>query len=373
MHFRWMDLLGLSHPFEHQHQCAAHSGHVDRLESRIQNQNRGLHQRRASKPWQRIALLEFYSGRGTASRDRDDWPGPQYVFVAMVHCFLKSMSFFPSHEAGRLLGLLNHLIRCWALRRGLSRFRVRWRERPPSCDHSRYGQSNYALRARVFQGSRAGIEGGACRTYVIYQQDAEVVNLRAAAHFVSATDRLPALAPGKQEPWRSRFRPHEQVSAQRESQSSGERPGDQFCLIVAAFTPARRVQRNGHYHVSREDFRLGAYFFFQSSREPMAESRQFLVFQETDRSGHLVAVISIAASAIESIDPSPAGEAQWRCGLGRNFRNERPATKCATWAAQRRERGEALLANRQKARRSEDVTADAARRGENHRDKRVHY
>ncbi len=46
VHFLVVMLLGLRHTLQHQHQCATHSRHIDRLERGIQHQHRLLHHRR---------------------------------------------------------------------------------------------------------------------------------------------------------------------------------------------------------------------------------------------------------------------------------------------------------------------------------------
>jgi hypothetical protein len=58
----------------------------------------------------------------------------------------------------------------------------------------RHRKSQYRGGASFLQGTRTGIERRASRQYIIYQQDAEVVNLQALARGVGATYGLPVFA-----------------------------------------------------------------------------------------------------------------------------------------------------------------------------------
>ncbi len=58
----------------------------------------------------------------------------------------------------------------------------------------RHRKSEHRGGASFLQGARTGIERRASRQYIIYQQDAEVVNLQAFAGRVGATDGFPMLA-----------------------------------------------------------------------------------------------------------------------------------------------------------------------------------
>ena len=66
--------------------------------------------------------------------------------------------------------------------------------------------------ASFLQRAGAGIERGTSRQYIIYQQDAQVVNLQAFARRVGATYRLPMLAAREHQLRRTRLRAHQRSS-----------------------------------------------------------------------------------------------------------------------------------------------------------------
>src|ERR1700734_2194519 len=63
----------------------------------------------------------------------------------------------------------------------------------PCGPHPRYRKTQYRGSARFLERPRTRIERGTIRQYIIYQQNAEVVNLQALAGGVGATCRFPTI------------------------------------------------------------------------------------------------------------------------------------------------------------------------------------
>src|SRR6185437_1297775 len=237
-------------------------------------------------------------------------------------------------------------------------------------EHPRDGNSHHAFRARLLQSPRARVKSRASRKYIIYQQDAEVVNSRAFSNFVSATHCLPALASGEQQSRRTRFRPYQQVRTEGQFQFSGQRTRDQFCLIVSALALPRGMERNGNRDIRREQFRLDANFFLQPGGEPAAQPRQFLVFQHPDCTRHLVVVFAVASRAVKTVSVAPARETQGHGCVCRNFRQKRASACGAAGSLEWRKRGETAVANGEQAGVRQHAVTNYAWRREQHRRKR---
>lgn len=87
---------------------------------------------------------------------------------------------------------------------------------------------------------------------MIYQQDAEVVNLRVFSNFVSATHRLPTFATREQQPRRARFRSYQPVRAEGHFQFPSQRTRHQFWLFVSVLALPRWMERNGNRDIRRD-------------------------------------------------------------------------------------------------------------------------
>lgn len=125
---------------------------------------------------------------------------------------------------------------------------------------------------------------------MIYQQDAEVVNLRVFSNFVSATHRLPTFATREQQPRRARFRSYQPVRAEGHFQFPSQRTRHQFWLFVSVLALPRWMERNGNRDIRREPFRRGADCLLQPGREPGSQPRQCFLLQQPDCTRHLVVV-----------------------------------------------------------------------------------
>jgi len=90
----------------------------------------------------------------------------------------------------------------------------------------------------------------------------------------------------------------------------GERPADQFCLVVTALAKAVSMERNGNHEICPPGIRLTRNHLRESSGEPTAQSRDPFVFQQNDRSGKGVIVGAIAPRPFERVEPNSAQAAE---------------------------------------------------------------
>lgn len=121
------------------------------------------------------------------------------------------------------------------------------------------------FRARRLQSWCARVKSRASRKYIIYQQDAEVVNLRAFSNFLSVTHLLATLASREPQSRRTRFRSYQQVRAEGHFQFSGQRTRDQFCHKRASARGAAGSPWNGAGE-TRQPLQMGGRLAFVSTR-----------------------------------------------------------------------------------------------------------
>src|SRR5258707_8915782 len=164
-----------------------------------------------------------------------------------------------------------------------------------------HGKCDHGLCARLAQRARAGIQRRSGRQYVIYQQDAKIVNLTARMGGKSAAHGFPAFFEAKNTLVRPRASAHEEDRLVRKLQALCKGLRNQRGLIVPAFSFALPVKRYGHDYVGGELVRFGLDQLGQALRKPNPERPDLLELQQKDRLDQRAMINREAARAIKGI------------------------------------------------------------------------
>ena len=170
----------------------------------------------------------------------------------------------------------------------------------PSGEHPCHRQPQNRCRASLLKRPRTGVKRRAGRQYIIYQQNAEVVNSGALASGVGATYRLPSLGPGEHQLGRPRPGAHQEVGTEFQPQPFCQRAGDQLGLVVAALAEAVRMQRHRDDEIDLPGCGVAFHHLGQPSRKPLAQPLHAFVLQQHDGAGERVIVNSEAARPLKA-------------------------------------------------------------------------
>jgi hypothetical protein len=156
----------------------------------------------------------------------------------------------------------------------------------PCGPYSRYRRTHYRGSARFLKRPGAPINRGTSRQYIIYQQNAEVVNLQALVGGVGATYRFRAFAAGSHRLRRARPAAGQQIALELQSETPRQRPRDQFGLVMTPLALAVAAERRRDDHVRAPLLRLTLDQFRLPRCEPVAQAREFVILQQQDASMH---------------------------------------------------------------------------------------
>lgn len=166
---------------------------------------------------------------------------------------------------------------------------------------------------------------------------------------------------------RSRLGAHEYARTEGEAEASRQGARDQFRLVVAAFTLAANVQRDGDNGVSAPFVRLRRDDFRETASEPVSKPSDFVVLHHQDRARERIIIDREGTGALEGVEVRATKAAEGPLDLGRDGRGERPAADLAHRIDDALERSEAGVADRDSVGAKQRVSADATRRWKKHR------